>query len=149
MPHRDPAALADAVRRILTEPGLAAGLAGRVRRWPPSCAGRRWRPGTRRSPTRLIAAGRPRSARCRRDRDRGGLDVDAAAAPTATPAPSFAHLTRLSDDTGLFEHARHAIVRREHGYCTDDVARGLVVASREPDPTRRRCSGSRSATWRS
>ncbi|MFG1848285.1 glycosyltransferase [Micromonospora carbonacea] len=40
----------------------------------------------------------------------------------------------MSDDTGLFEHARHAIVRREHGYCTDDVARGLVVTSREPEP---------------
>ncbi|MBQ0902870.1 glycosyltransferase [Micromonospora sp. U21] len=53
----------------------------------------------------------------------------------AAPAPSFAHLIRLSDDTGLFEHARHAIVRREHGYCTDDVARGLVVISREPEPT--------------
>ncbi|MBP1780647.1 hypothetical protein J3R08_000497 [Micromonospora sp. HB375] len=52
-----------------------------------------------------------------------------------TPRPSFAHLSRLSDDTGLFEHARHAIVRREHGYCTDDAARGLVVTSREPEPT--------------
>ncbi|RZT82443.1 hypothetical protein EV382_5749 [Micromonospora violae] len=52
-----------------------------------------------------------------------------------TPRPSFAHLSRMSDDTGLFEHARHAIVRREHGYCTDDVARGLVVTSREPEPT--------------
>ncbi|MET0416390.1 MAG: glycosyltransferase [Actinoplanes sp.] len=51
------------------------------------------------------------------------------------PPPSFAHLARLSDDTGLFEHARHAIVRREHGYCTDDVARGLVVLCREPEPT--------------
>jgi len=50
------------------------------------------------------------------------------------PAPSFAHLARLTDDTGLFEHARHAIARRQHGYCTDDVARGLVVTSREPDP---------------
>ncbi|GGN58354.1 glycosyl transferase [Actinoplanes lobatus] len=60
------------------------------------------------------------------------------AAPTTgrtVPAPSFAHLARLTDDTGLFEHARHATVRREHGYCTDDVARGLVVASREPDPS--------------
>jgi hypothetical protein len=26
------------------------------------------------------------------------------------------------------------VARREHGYCTDDVARGLVVTSREPDP---------------
>lgn len=51
------------------------------------------------------------------------------------PAPSFAHVRRLTDDTGLFEHARHAIARREHGYCTDDVARALVVTSREPDPT--------------
>jgi hypothetical protein len=51
------------------------------------------------------------------------------------PAPGFAHLARMTDDTGLFEHARHAIPRRHHGYCTDDVARGLVVASREPDPS--------------
>ncbi|MFG1607960.1 glycosyltransferase [Actinoplanes sp. NPDC049265] len=49
--------------------------------------------------------------------------------------PTFAHLARLTDDTGLFEHARHATARREHGYCTDDVARGLVVASREPVPS--------------
>jgi hypothetical protein len=54
---------------------------------------------------------------------------------TGSPAPSFAHLIRLTDDTGLFEHARHAIVRRGHGYCTDDVARGLVVTSREPKPS--------------
>ena len=53
----------------------------------------------------------------------------------AVPEPPFAHLARLSDDTGLFEHARHATVRREHGYCTDDVARGLVVISRETEPT--------------
>lgn len=49
------------------------------------------------------------------------------------PAPNFAHLSRLTDDVGLLEHARHAIARREHGYCTDDVARGLVVTSREPE----------------
>jgi hypothetical protein len=51
------------------------------------------------------------------------------------PAPSFAHLARLTDDAGLFEHARYAVVRRRHGYCTDDAARGLVVTSREPDPS--------------
>lgn len=55
---------------------------------------------------------------------------------TVAPAiPGFRHLERLSDDTGLFEHARHAVVRRQHGYCTDDVARGLVVTSREPEPS--------------
>lgn len=60
--------------------------------------------------------------------------MTASAGLLTAPALTFAHLARLTDDTGLFEHARHAIVRRQHGYCTDDVARGLVVTSREPDP---------------
>jgi hypothetical protein len=49
-------------------------------------------------------------------------------------AVSFAHLLRMSDDTGLLEHARGAVPRRRCGYCVDDVARGLVVVSREEDP---------------
>jgi hypothetical protein len=65
------------------------------------------------------------------------LTLTPTSAPALAPAPSFTHLARLSDDTGLFEHARHAIARREHGYCTDDVARGLVVTCREPDPSSR------------
>jgi hypothetical protein len=52
------------------------------------------------------------------------------------PEPNWSHLARLSDDTGLLEHARNAIPRRDHGYCVDDVARGLLVAAREPQPTR-------------
>jgi hypothetical protein len=60
--------------------------------------------------------------------------IETAAPDLAVPDPPLQHLVRLSDDTGVFEHARHATVRREHGYCTDDVARGLVVISREADP---------------
>ena len=51
-----------------------------------------------------------------------------------TPEPRFDHLLRLTDRRGTFEHACFAEPRREHGYCTDDVARVLVVAAREPDP---------------
>ncbi|MCM4078501.1 glycosyltransferase [Paractinoplanes hotanensis] len=51
------------------------------------------------------------------------------------PPPDWSHVARLSDDTGLLEHARNAIVRREHGYCVDDVSRGLLLISREPRPT--------------
>ena len=51
------------------------------------------------------------------------------------PEVSFAHLSRLTTTRGLFEHAQLATPRREHGYCLDDVARGLVVTSRQPDPT--------------
>jgi len=48
------------------------------------------------------------------------------------PDPSFAHLLALSDEHGLCEHARGPLPAWEHGYCTDDVARGLVVVLREP-----------------
>ena len=46
---------------------------------------------------------------------------------------SFAHVLSLSDGIGMFEHAEHGEPRREHGYCTDDVARLLIVAVREPE----------------
>lgn len=47
------------------------------------------------------------------------------------PAVVFDHLLRLTDERGLFEHARLSTPRRGHGYCVDDVARGLVVVCRE------------------
>ena len=50
--------------------------------------------------------------------------------------PSFDHLLALSDHIGIFEHADHTNPRREHGYCTDDVARLLIVIAREPEPSR-------------
>lgn len=49
--------------------------------------------------------------------------------------PLFDHLAALTDERGLFEHARHAAPRPEHGYCLDDAARALVVTSREPRPS--------------
>jgi hypothetical protein len=51
-----------------------------------------------------------------------------------SPAPRFEHLSGMSTDVGTFEHAELAQPRPEHGYCTDDMARVLVVATREPDP---------------
>jgi hypothetical protein len=50
-----------------------------------------------------------------------------------TPSPVFAHLLRLTDHRGTYEHALLTERRREHGYCTDDMARVLVVATREPE----------------
>jgi hypothetical protein len=50
------------------------------------------------------------------------------------PDPPFRHLLRLTDHIGLFEHAEGPTPRLEHGYCVDDVARGLVVVCREPEP---------------
>jgi hypothetical protein len=50
------------------------------------------------------------------------------------PAAPFRHLLRLTDHIGLLEHAEGIVPRHEHGYCVDDVARGLVVVCREPSP---------------
>jgi len=56
---------------------------------------------------------------------------------TATyPAPVFDHLLRLTDRRGTLEHARLDEPLPEHGYCTDDVARVLVVATRDHGPDR-------------
>lgn len=45
----------------------------------------------------------------------------------------FDHIEAMTDERGLFEHAEFDRPRPEHGYCTDDNARLLVVVSREPD----------------
>jgi hypothetical protein len=52
---------------------------------------------------------------------------------TCAAAP-FQHLLRLTDEVGLLEHAQGIVPRLQHGYCVDDVARGLVVVCREPSP---------------
>jgi len=44
---------------------------------------------------------------------------------------SLAHMEHMTDDIGLFEHALLDQPRVEHGYCVDDVARGLIVTVRE------------------
>lgn len=49
-----------------------------------------------------------------------------------TTSASFDRLLDMSDARGVFEHALHAEPRHEHGYCTDDMARVLIVAAREP-----------------
>ena len=54
---------------------------------------------------------------------------------TQTWTLPYQHLADLTDGRGLFEHARHADPRVDHGYCLDDVARALVVVVREPRRT--------------
>lgn len=43
------------------------------------------------------------------------------------------HLERLSTSRGILEHALGSQPRHEHGYCTDDNSRLMIVLSREPD----------------
>jgi hypothetical protein len=51
------------------------------------------------------------------------------------PEVRFDHVSRMSTEVGLFEHALFTVPRRDHGYCVDDVARGLILTSRQPEPS--------------
>ncbi len=51
--------------------------------------------------------------------------------PIASRPVSMRHLITLTDDRGIFEHAKGTQPRYAHGYCTDDNARLLVVAARD------------------
>ena len=59
--------------------------------------------------------------------------------PTASPAVSAVtasglpelrldHLLRMTDDTGIVQHAAYSVPARSTGYCVDDNARALIVA---------------------
>jgi hypothetical protein len=54
---------------------------------------------------------------------------------TALPAPDFGHLRKLTDEKGIWEHAEILTPRTEHGFCTDDNARALLVVCRQPSPS--------------
>jgi len=50
--------------------------------------------------------------------------------PVSTPPPTLAHLSRITDDRGIVEHALFARPRVDATYCTDDAGRLLALSSR-------------------
>ena len=80
----------------------------------PMATGRDWEgPPTRKSPPPAI--------------DRRWKPNSALGTPAPVPEPALDHLIKLTDDTGLFQHARFTIPNRAHGYCSDDNARGAIA----------------------
>lgn len=55
------------------------------------------------------------------------LAVKDSVLPAEIPEPSLEHVRRLTDDTGLLQHATFTLANRDHGYCTDDNARAVVA----------------------
>ena len=49
--------------------------------------------------------------------------------PALLPKFRLLHLKRLTDSTGILQHARYHIPNYHHGYCLDDNARALLVMS--------------------
>ena len=50
---------------------------------------------------------------------------------TRTPYPRFDHLRRMTGRYGIWEHAEYSTPRTDHGFCTEDNARALVVVARQ------------------
>jgi len=48
--------------------------------------------------------------------------------PEVLPKFSLAHVIRLTDDTGIVQHAKYGIPNLKEGYCVDDNARALIMA---------------------
>lgn len=48
--------------------------------------------------------------------------------PRKLPGFRLDHLRRLSDSTGIFQHAKYSLANFREGYCTDDNARALLLA---------------------
>jgi glycosyltransferase involved in cell wall biosynthesis len=46
------------------------------------------------------------------------------------PQINLKHLRRMTDQTGILQHAKFTVPNRAHGYCVDDNARALIVAVR-------------------
>lgn len=45
-------------------------------------------------------------------------------------APDLSAVERMSDSTGILQHAIYSVPDRRHGYCIDDNARALILMSR-------------------
>ncbi|RVU00018.1 glycosyltransferase [Mucilaginibacter limnophilus] len=48
--------------------------------------------------------------------------------PEILPKFSLAHVLRLTDDTGIVQHAKYGIPNLKEGYCLDDNSRALIMA---------------------
>jgi glycosyltransferase involved in cell wall biosynthesis len=48
--------------------------------------------------------------------------------PEILPTFSLTHVLRLTDDTGIVQHAKYGIPNLKEGYCLDDNARALIMA---------------------
>jgi glycosyltransferase involved in cell wall biosynthesis len=124
VPFRDPAAIATAVTRLLADDdgrgkmARRAWEAGRAMTW--ARVGARYAEAFRAS--RRSAAPRPRR------RPAAGKGEEPASC--GLPRLNLDHLRRLTDSTGIVQHATYDIPNLDEGYCTDDNARALTVGVR-------------------
>jgi len=122
VPFEDPAAIAEAVLRLLDNEGerhamrKRAYLHSRETIWPKTA--QKYMASFQRA--RFERTLRPRAAH-KNDVALGGTDY--------LPALNTDHLFRLTDDTGILQHAIFSVPNSSEGYTTDDNARALIAST--------------------
>ncbi|MGZ4966439.1 MAG: glycosyltransferase family 4 protein [Chthoniobacterales bacterium] len=120
VPFRDSAAIAEGVTKFLSDPALMAGMRkrawklGREMIWP--VVARRYMESF--ASARIRSTISPRKAFA--ERTLGNR-------PYEFPPLKLDHLFRMTDDTGIFQHAIFNVPNYREGYCTDDNARAFIL----------------------
>jgi len=131
VPFRDAGAIAEAVNRTLSDSAMMTSM--RKRAWK---AGRRmiWSEVARRYMESFDKARWNATAPVLSVTPTIASTPSADATPIARkpfdlPRLNLAHLSRLTDNTGLFQHAICHVPRYSEGYCVDDNARALILTT--------------------
>ncbi len=122
VPWRDAPALADAVSRLLEDEPARRALGRRAAAFG---HGMHW-PSVARAYLTSFEHAREGHAHQKRTRL---IAHTLAARPAGLPELNLSHLRRLTDDTGVLQHARYSVPRYEDGYCLDDNARALLLTA--------------------
>ena len=128
VPFRNPRAIADGVCAFLDDPGLmektrhAAYQLGREMIWS-AVAGRylesfKQARADRKTASRMALA-----------------DRTLASGPYSLPPLRLDHIVRMSDGTGIFQHAIYNVPNFHEGYCTDDNARAFILCNLLEEPS--------------
>src|ERR1700758_3135088 len=129
VPFADPEAIAEGVKRFLSDPVLMtatrkkAWKLGRGMIWP--VVAKRHMESFERARASLSAP--PRKAFAARTLDNR---------PYELPPLKLDHLLRMTDNTGIFQHAIFNVPNFAEGYCTDDNARAFILTLLLEDTTR-------------
>lgn len=120
VPWRDPPALAAEVTRLLGDDSARLSLGARARALG---RGMQW-PAVARA---YLASFERACAEQAAERRTSPVAGTLAARPAGLPDLNLTHLRRLTDDTGILQHARYSVPRYADGYCLDDNARALLL----------------------
>lgn len=122
MPWRDSVAIATEVQALLGDDkkrralGARAGAVGSAMRWP--------------AVAKAYVKSFDRAGAAHAERRRTAFVAHTRAErPPRLPDLNLDHLKVMTDGTGILQHARYTVPRYDDGYCLDDNARALLVAT--------------------